>query len=71
MDVRAPIQPAVPRAVLSVRFNDDKSAFAIGLETGFWGVSSLFSIIYTSPRTDDALIVLQTSDGKAVMKKGM
>lgn len=70
MDVRERIQPAVPRAVLAVRFNDDKSAFAIGLETGFWG--ELFRYLHLLTQyTDGALIVLQTSDGKPVMKKGM
>lgn len=60
----------MPRSVLSIRFNDDKSAFAIGLETGFWGEFQRYFHTLT-PHTDCALIVLQTSDGKPVMKKGM
>ncbi|CAN8100268.1 unnamed protein product [Discula destructiva] len=36
MDVRQKIQPAQLRRALSVKFNDDKEFFAIGLETGFW-----------------------------------
>lgn len=39
MDTRQKLQPAGLRRVLSVIFNDDKNAFAIGLETGFWGES--------------------------------
>ncbi|KAF3768878.1 WD40 repeat-like protein [Cryphonectria parasitica EP155] len=35
MDTRPKIEPAKPKRVLSVTFNEDKSCFAVGLETGF------------------------------------
>lgn len=71
MDTRPKIEPPKPRRVLSVTFNEDKSCFAIGLETGFMGKSApntnraeveKYADVYT--------VVLRTEQGTSMLKKG-
>lgn len=69
MNVRPPIEASSSEAVLSVSFNNDASCFAVGLDSGICGKSSIVVIVYSF--TDACVSVFHTKSCLLKASRGM